>query len=153
MPWKVDELAGWYKPHERARYSCVNCSGDVVPEFDLVGCWPLWPQFGPDEMSYRCTRQWSTDPGVNRPNDFLRHAATLPCWQTCWTPLPGKGGARHCTAPCPKPADAEAGIEWRARWDRELADFKALPGPGREVEESTRFIRPMHSTSFMWGVF
>ena len=45
-----------YKPHERARYSCANCSGDVVPEKDLVGCWPLWAQFGPDELSYRCTR-------------------------------------------------------------------------------------------------
>ena len=57
VPWRVNEVDDyWYVPHERARYSCANCSGDVVPEKDLVGCWPLWPQFGPDELRYRCTR-------------------------------------------------------------------------------------------------
>jgi len=42
--WDVDEFASWYKPHERARLSCANCSGDVVPAFDLGGCWPLCMQ-------------------------------------------------------------------------------------------------------------
>ena len=53
-PWRVDETHPNYLAHERARYSCANCSGDVVPEFDLVGCWPLWPQFAPDELTYTC---------------------------------------------------------------------------------------------------
>ena len=35
-----------YLAHERARFSCVECSGDVVPEKDLLGCWPLWTQVG-----------------------------------------------------------------------------------------------------------
>ena len=48
VPWVVDEHNNWYLPHERARFSCKRCSGDVVPEKDLLGCWPLWPQFAPD---------------------------------------------------------------------------------------------------------
>merc|ERR1719409_2126260 len=118
VPWVVDERAAWYKPHERARFSCANCSGDVVPEFDLVGCWPLWPQFGPDEMKFTCTRKWTIDPGMNHPKDFTRRGSTepLPCWQTCWIPL--GGGAKHCTAACPEAGQAEAAVTWRQRWDR-----------------------------------
>ena len=59
MPWWVDEHNNWYLPHERARFSCKRCSGDVVPEKDLLGCWPLWTQFAPDEAVYRCNRTWS----------------------------------------------------------------------------------------------
>ena len=51
VPWVVDERAVWYKPHERARLSCVNCSGDVVPEFDLVGCWPYATTCQTDDLA------------------------------------------------------------------------------------------------------
>ena len=155
-PWVVDEFAPWYKPHERARYSCANCSGDVVPEFDLVGCWPLWPQFGPDELRFRCTRRWSVDPGMNHPRDFMVRGSreALPCWQTCWTPFGGTpGDAPHCTAPCPKAGEAEAAVAWRERWDRELAAFVTEPGEALELRRLTEFIRPLPSTNFMWGVF
>lgn len=159
-PWVVDEFQPWYKPHERARYSCANCSGDVVPEFDLVGCWPLWSQFGPDEMRFRCTRRWSVDPGINHPQVFRAPGSTepIPCWQTCWTPFGPTGDGKpsdalHCTAPCPKPGQAEPAIVWRQRWDRELDAFIAAPGEGQELTRLTQFIRPLHSTDFMWGVF
>ena len=68
-----------------------------MPEFDLGGCWPLWPQFGPDEMRYMCTRRWTADPGHNLPNAFLQPGSTkpMPCWQTCWAPLKGSGAAGH----------------------------------------------------------
>lgn len=160
VPWVVDEFAPWYRPNERARYSCANCTGDVVPEFDLGGCWPLWPQFGPDEMRYMCTRRWTADPGHNLPNAFLQPGSTkpMPCWQTCWAPLKGSGAAGHgdaphCTAPCPEPAGAEPAVAWRQRWDRELAAFLAAPGEGQELTRLTQFIHPMRSTSFMWGIF
>ena len=100
--WDVDEFASWYKPHERARLSCANCSGDVVPEFDLVGCWPLWAQFGPDELRFRCTRRWSADPGANRPvNDYTRPGSKvpLPCWQTCWETMRPNASAPHGRSP------------------------------------------------------
>ena len=32
VPWRVNEYDGWYLAHERARFSCERCSGDVVPE-------------------------------------------------------------------------------------------------------------------------
>lgn len=44
VPWVVDERAAYYQPHTRARFSCAGCAGDVVPEKDLIGCWPLWMQ-------------------------------------------------------------------------------------------------------------
>lgn len=44
MAWVVDELSPNYQPASRARFSCEGCSGDVVPEKDLIGCWPLWTQ-------------------------------------------------------------------------------------------------------------
>ena len=181
-PWVVDELASWYKPHERARLSCVNCSGDVVPEFDLVGCWPLWAQFGPDEMRFRCTRHWTDDPGKNHPADFLRAGSSLalPCWQTCWEPLepseeahretgalalaaldsagrvdPGMR-AKHCTAPCPGSAGggpAVPALVWRGRWDQERAAFQRANAEARELVELTEFIRPLSSEDFYFSVF
>lgn len=154
VPWVVDERASWYKPHERARYSCANCSGDVVPEKDLVGCWPLWPQFGPDELRYRCTRQWTFDPGQHRPDAYKRYRAPLPCWQTCWTPLTtAHGDATHCTPACPTMQYAEPALAWRKRWDAELAAFNGVAGPGRDVARTTQFIRPAHSLAFMWDVY
>jgi len=175
VPWTVDERASWYKPHERARYSCSNCSGDVVPEKDLVGCWPLWPQFGPDELRYRCTRHWTSDPGQHRPEAYKRDRAPLPCWQTCWTLLPrgetplgetptpqggvlggvlgGGGGAKHCTAACPSLPGGEPALAWRRRWDAELAAFNDVAGAGRDVARATQFIRPVHSPAFMWDVY
>ena len=128
----------------------------MVPEFDLVGCWPLWPQFGPDELRFRCTRRWSVDPGMNHPRDFMVRGSreALPCWQTCWTPFGGTpGDAPHCTAPCPKAGEAEAAVAWRERWDRELAAFVTEPGEALELRRLTEFIRPLPSTNFMWGVF
>ena len=53
--------------HETAKGSCVGGSGDVVPEFDLGGCWPLWAQFAPDERRFRCTRTWTSDPAYRDP--------------------------------------------------------------------------------------
>jgi len=178
--WVVDELASWYKPFERARMSCVNCSGDVVPEFDLIGCWPLWAQFGPDELRFRCTRRWTADPGRNHPQDFLRAGSVeaLPCWQTCWEPLrPGpKAQGRtsptaqaaldaaaqqdarlaggHCTPTCPSSAvGAMPALQWRQRWDAQLAAFLKANTEARELVELTGFIRPLPSSNFMWGVF
>ena len=143
VPWVVDEYASWYKPHERARFSCVNCSGDVVPEKDLVGCWPLWGQFGPDELRFRCTRSWTSDPGENRPQRYLAPRSTLAftCWQTCWQPLadkpqeadaPGQNFTkaalysarqhdpmlmgRHCTASCTSADDEQPSPEVDLSW-------------------------------------
>ena len=180
-PWVVDEHAPWYRPHERARLSCVNCSGDVVPEFDLAGCWPLWTQFGPDELRFRCTRHWTADPGRNHPRDYLKARSTeaMPCWQTCWEPIqPGSEAhretgvmsmaaldaaarvdprlsGRHCTAPCPtaEAGGAEPAVNWRRRWDRELATFMAANEAARELVRLTDFIRPLPSADFMFGVF
>jgi len=81
----VDERVPLYRPHERARFSCANCSGDVVPAKDLIGCWPLWTQFAPDELRLRCSRTWTSDPGRSRPREYLEGGAQLPCWRTCWT--------------------------------------------------------------------
>ena len=44
-------------------------------------------------------------------------------------------------------------VVWRQRWDRELAAFIAAPGEGQELTRLTEFIRPLPSTSFMWGIF
>ena len=178
--WDVDEFASWYKPHERARLSCANCSGDVVPEFDLVGCWPLWAQFGPDELRFRCTRRWSADPGANRPvNDYTRPGSKvpLPCWQTCWEPLQPTAAAQrqtgalaeaalesaravdgrlaeaHCTAPCPAGVSAEPGAMWRRRWDQELVAFKEDHAELREFVKLTDFIQPLPDTRFFFSVF
>jgi len=155
VPWVVDEYAGWYKPHERARYSCAGCSGDVVPEKDLVGCWPLWPQFGPDEMAYTCTREWTLDPGQD--SLWQKGASArepLPCWQTCWTPLRNASEPKRCTAACPAREAALAAAQWRQTWDAELAAFKARPGGlGQLLEEATEFINPLPNRDFMWHVY
>ena len=175
VPWVVDEHAGWYKPHERARFSCVNCSGDVVPEFDLIGCWPLWPQFGPDELAYRCSRRWSADPGDhNARGAYAKGVRPIPCWQTCWERIvpgsdahrgdgdgaggdAGGGGARHCTAACPPPASVPSARAWRDRWERERREWEARSdGAVREVvQRRAGFDRD--GRDFMrgaiWGVF
>ena len=76
VPWVVDEFAGWYKPLGR-RLSCASCSGTSCPK-DLVGYWPLWAQFGPDELAYRCARGRPTRD--NHPEDYLAHSTVaLPC--------------------------------------------------------------------------
>ena len=96
--------------------SCVGCSGDVVPEFDLGGCWPLWEQFAPDERRFQCSRTWTTDPAYRDPavrpgyrekppvlhtpmvcgrtrgrrrggqGLFTPSKCAQACWRTCWTP-------------------------------------------------------------------
>ena len=82
---------------------------------------------------------------------------TWPCCQTCWTPLTRSGrtpaDAAHCTAPCPKAGEGEPAIEWRRRWDKELAAFVQTPGEGQALTRLTQFIRPLGSTDFMWGIF
>ena len=117
VPWRVDETAGYYRPHERARFSCEGCAGDVVPEFDLIGCWPLWTQFAPDEMRYRCKRSWTTDPGLDQPDAYRKKGAPMPCWQNCWHPM--DGGAPFCNQPCPNVS--VPAVEWRRSWDAGLA--------------------------------
>ena len=131
----------------------------MVPEKDLVGCWPLWPQFGPDELRFRCTRSWSADPGQHRPMDYRSKGAPLPCWQTCWAPIGGDvdgGGAtaaaaQHCTAACP--AQPEGALAWRKRWDGELQAFNSRAGVGRDLASATEFIKPVHQPNFMWDVY
>lgn len=155
--WRVDEFAPWYKPHERARYSCEGCSGDVVPEFDLIGCWPLWAQFGPDELRLRCTRRWTSDPGLNQAAKYLAPGSTvpMPCWQTCWEPLPGASGGGadqpHCTPACDAEL-VEPAVAWRARWDTDLAAFNR-EGIGHALQRATEFRRALRDTHFMWNVF
>jgi len=69
-----------------------------VPEFAFGGCWPLWPQFAPDELSFRCRRSWTADPGdrISALKSRLRDAP-LPCWQTCWRPTNGNTGGERPT--------------------------------------------------------
>jgi len=55
--WEVDEASLDYRAYDRARFSCVACSGHEQKEQALLGCWPLSPSFGPDEMRFRCSRQ------------------------------------------------------------------------------------------------
>ncbi|EOD13037.1 hypothetical protein EMIHUDRAFT_247167 [Emiliania huxleyi CCMP1516] len=129
--------------------SCVGCSGDVVPEFDLGGCWPLWEQFAPDERRFQCSRTWTTDPAYRDPavrpgyreKPSVLHTP-MACWRTCWTPTglvaanemrhrTHAGDTAHCTAPCP--AAAPLPLEWRAEWDRELAASAARPGASQDL--------------------
>ena len=122
-----------------ARESCVGCAADVVPEFDLGGCWPLWNQFAPDERRFACSRKWTTDPAY----PSLRGArqidghSPLACWQTCWTPMTGRGAAggheRHCTAACPR--DPPLPHVWRAAWDRSLATWRTSTTDGRSFAQ------------------
>ncbi len=154
VPWRVDELGGWYLPHERARFSCSNCSGDVVPEKDLIGCWPLWAQFAPDELTYRCSRLWSADPGLQDPDLYRKRGAPMPCWQTCWTPMRAARGAglrRRCTAPCP--ADAMPAIEWRKQWDAQRAKWVRDTTEGRAWREAHTFVTPLPMQNFIFSVY
>lgn len=137
----------WARRSATASTSCVGCSGDVVPEFDLGGCWPLWAQFAPDELRYQCRRNWTIPPDYGRqhsravevPNVF---DAPLACWRTCWTPIKADwasgtvkptGDAPFCTAPCPGPAAAGAPskpAEWRRGWDDGLNQWRAQSAAG-----------------------
>jgi len=148
-PWRVDETSVWYMPHERARYSCENCSGDVVPEKDLIGCWPLWPQFAPDELKYRCQRTWTQDPGIDRPMDLLQGRSAVPCWQTCWIDVSSQ--EKHCSGP---PCDAAniAANEWRKLWDQ---DMGRTFWPSKEGQEMKRFseFENAHPTDFFWHIY
>ena len=153
VPWTVDETSGNYLAHERARYSCVNCSGDVVPEKDLVGCWPLWPQFAPDELRYRCTRTWSVDPGLDQPQAYRSQPQPLPCWQTCWAPTSEDASdAAHCTPPCPT-AGVPSASAWRREWLRERAAFEAVPGEGSGWAKTMAFVTPKNPDDFIWNVY
>ena len=159
VPWRANERVGYYNAHERARYSCAGCSGDVVPEKDLMGCWPLWTQFAPDELRYVCNRSWTSDPGLHEPRRFLSatEAAPMPCWQTCWTPTPraravGDVSTAHCTAACP--ATTTSAVAWRQRWDRELASFVGTTLEGRRWQESMRFAGPPKKMAdFVYNVY
>ncbi len=120
--------------HSAASASCVRCAADVVPEFDLGGCWPLWNQFAPDERRFRCTREWTTDPAYRDPSVrpgyrekpiVLR--TPMACWTTCWEPTGAVAAdVAHCTAPCP--ADAPLPLAWRSVWNGELARFNERAG-------------------------
>jgi hypothetical protein len=173
VPWVVDELGGWYLAHERARYSCERCSGDVVPEKDLIGCWPLWTQFAPDEMAFKCNRTWSADPGLHEPRRYQRATAgtaPIPCWQTCWTPMgerrglpthaaaaavagagPASEANAHCTAPCP--AAAKPAWQWRQVWEAQLAAFLSREEVGRKWRAAMAFVRPHAMDDFIYNVY
>ena len=160
VPWSVNEREPWYLAHERARFSCVECSGDVVPEKDLLGCWPLWTQFAPDELRYRCNRSWTADPGWHDPQRYRSSTdgSPIPCWQSCWTAMGDKSSsgdappAKHCTASCPtKPQPAAA---WRAAWDVQLAAFVRDHPEGREWRESMAFVgKPLPMETFVFNVY
>ena len=161
-----------YIPHERARYSCEKCSGDVVPEKDLLGCWPLWSQFAPDEIVYRCNRTWTADPGLHEPQRYKRKAGAqgspMPCWRTCWTPV-GSATSRlapvagtkplpqgadfraHCTAACK--ADTRPAWQWREAWEAQLNEFVGSTKEGREWRASMEFVAPHVKDDFIWNVY
>ncbi len=158
VPWRVNERDPWYLAHERARFSCVECSGDVVPEKDLLGCWPLWTQFAPDELRFRCNRTWTADPGWHDPQRYRSptHGAPMPCWQSCWTAMGndvsgGVAPAMHCTASCPtKPQPAAV---WRAMWDVQLDAFVREHPEGRQWSETMAFVKPLAKETFVFNVY
>jgi hypothetical protein len=131
---KVHRLRGF----QAAKSSCVGCSGDVVPEFDLGGCWPLWHQFAPDEQRFKCTRTWTQDPAYRDPSFRNRYVEKPPvltspmaCWTTCWTPTGSNAEDKaHCTAACPP--EAPRPNEWRRGWNAELSVFKNSTAAGLE---------------------
>ena len=139
----------WQRSSPTARLSCKDCVGDVVPEFDLGGCWPLWPQFAPDELQFECKRNWTIPPEYGRKQHRDREVppvfdAPLACWRTCWTPIvadraTGKvrptGGATFCNPACPEPGSAAKPDQWRATWDKGLAEWKASSTVGREFAQ------------------
>ena len=138
-----------------ARYSCVNCSGDVVPEKDLVGCWPLWPQFAPDELRYRCERRWTVDPGLDQPAAYRAQPQPLPCWQTCWTPMgaAAAGGAPFCTAACPEADALQPASTWRRAWLAARDAFEREPGDGRDWVRTMAFVEAKDPDQFIWNVY
>ena len=42
-----------------------------MPEKDLVGCWPLWPQFGPDELEFRAYFAFTTFKQAHQSGDEI----------------------------------------------------------------------------------
>jgi hypothetical protein len=164
--WRVDERARWYKPAERARFSCDGCSGDVVPEFDFGGCWPLWTQFAPDELGFRCSRKWTADPGdqATAQARYRRGAHPLPCWQTCWHAINdtgrGVGHTRHggtrgggllqpCTAACPRVEEATPAREWWSGWKAALREFEASSAEARSIAALRSAFGPMRDIDGM----
>ena len=130
-----------------------------MPEFDLAGCWPQWPQFGPDELSYRCLRSWTVDPGLELGwRHYVDESRPLPCWRTCWEPTSllsdhsrrAVAGSRSipsasqlCSGPpCPSGADAQPALAWRLRWAALRRDFEQRSPDGGEVTRlSTELLR------------
>ena len=104
----------------------------------LAAGWPLWSQFAPEELRYKCKRTWTTDPAYRDQANLRAYhekpvvlRTPLACWTTCWTPITDTGSDQpHCTAACP--AKTPLPLEWRVGWDRELAQFKMQTSAGRE---------------------
>jgi len=154
--WRVDE---------RARFSCIACSGDVVPEFDFGGCWPLWPQFAPDELAFRCNRTWTADPGdqATATARYRRADHPLPCWQTCWQAMNGtRGGAgdtrrdgtwgevlQPCTAACPRVEDATPARKWWEDWKAALHEFETTSEEARNIAALRPAFGPMRDIDGM----
>lgn len=139
VPWKVNELTRVYNARERARFSCVGCSGDVVPEFDLGGCWPLWTQFAPDEMMFSCRRSWTSDPALDVPRTGGKNP--LPCWQTCWEPMNRSAGAALCAAPACPAEPREDAHAWRRRWEAGRSAFEKTSEDGSAVASMSKRIQ------------
>ena len=140
-------LAASRAASQTAGASCVGCSGDVVPEFDMGGCWPLWGQFAPDEKKYRCVRKWTTDPAYRDGSSRNRYVekprvSTVPmaCWRTCWEPI-GRAGERHCMGP-PCPERGTMPLEWRRAWEAELDVWKRNSSAQSDARAWARLARP-----------
>ena len=153
VPWRANEFETWYHPYARARLSCVNCSGDVVPEFDIKGCWPLWAQFAPDEMLYKCHRRWTVDPALS----IDPRSSALPCWETCWASMNG-----NSTICAPSNCDAvneELAWDWRRRWEFGRAEFERQSVVGGTIANLSarirgEFVGPIQDESkFVFNVF
>ena len=142
-----------------ARHACgvlhpphsLRAAGDVVPEKDLIGCWPLWTQFAPDELRYVCNRTWSADPGLHDDRRYRLKQAAVPCWRTCWTSM-GADAKRHCTAECPSGSALQPATAWRAEWDRKLANFLAS-GEGKQHAALLEFVEPIPMDRFIYNVY
>lgn len=144
-----------------------------MPEKDLVGCWPLWPQFGPDELEFRCVRRWTSDPGEQAPHKYMQGRAPLPCWRrgpeppparppprdasaagatrgdrrrTCWTPLKSPG-AERCTAACPSAESVRAGRRVKGTRPSHASTTRPRHAPQAEpaVEWRARWDAELHS--------
>ncbi|KAL1495357.1 hypothetical protein AB1Y20_016726 [Prymnesium parvum] len=151
VPWHINELVPSYQAYARARFSCAGCSGDVVPEKDLIGCWPLWNQFAPDELRYVCNRTWTADPGLHDEKRYKAGQAPMPCWRTCWVSIVNPE-ERHCTPECPSASSALAASKWRANWDQKLQVYLSS-GEGRRAVETVDFVDPVPMENFIYRVY